>query len=129
MICKEEFKSKAKVFNPLDYKTTKIAIKDAILSKIPSIPNGISCCEKFEEKKLKLIQFREKFFIEENLSDIIYIVYLNNLSKFIEKKNLYFSHKEGCDGILIEGIINEGKIIVCSKCKILVKEEKYVWYC
>ena len=29
-----------------------MAIKDAILSKIPSIPNRISCCEKFEEKKI-----------------------------------------------------------------------------
>ena len=43
IVCKEDFSSEAKNFNPLEYKALKICIKEAIISKIKARPNKIRC--------------------------------------------------------------------------------------
>ena len=43
IVCKENFSSEAKIFNPLEYKALKICIKEAIISKIKAKPNKIRC--------------------------------------------------------------------------------------
>ena len=42
-ICKKEFKSKPKVYNPLEYKEIQNSIKEAILMKKIAKPNEVPC--------------------------------------------------------------------------------------
>ena len=59
MVCKENFSSEAKIFNPLEYKALKICIKEAILSKIKAKPTKFSCGCKSDIKKTKFIHRKQ----------------------------------------------------------------------
>ena len=43
LICKKLFSCDAKAYNPLEFKTIKICIKEAIVNKIKAIPNFLNC--------------------------------------------------------------------------------------
>ena len=48
------------------------------------------------------------------------------------KINVFFTdfhHKNGCDGILYEGELDENKIVVCEKCKAINFFERFRWTC
>lgn len=46
VVCNKEFASNAKIYNPLEYKMVKKAIKDALLQKILAFPSSLPCgCE------------------------------------------------------------------------------------
>ena len=55
IVCKENFSSEAKIFNPLEYKALKICIKEAIISKIKAKPNNIGCGCDLNINKTKFI--------------------------------------------------------------------------
>ena len=55
IVCKENFSSEAKVFNPLEYKALKICIKEAIISKIKAKPNKLGCGCDLNINKIKFI--------------------------------------------------------------------------
>jgi len=55
LICKNIFSSEAKIFNSLEYKSLKICIKEAIISKIKAKPKSLGCGCNSEIKKLKFI--------------------------------------------------------------------------
>ena len=59
MICKENYSSEAKIFNPLEYKALKICIKEAILSKIKVKPKKLICGCKTEINKTKFIHRKQ----------------------------------------------------------------------
>ena len=59
MVCKENFSSEAKIFNPLEYKALKICIKETILSKIKAKPQKLSCGCKSDIKKTKFIHRKQ----------------------------------------------------------------------
>ena len=43
IICKNEFKTEAKIYNPLEYKSLKICVKNAIVNKIKAKPEYMAC--------------------------------------------------------------------------------------
>ena len=45
LICKKEFKSDAKIYNPLEIKIMKRSVRLALIFKIPIYPNEIPCCK------------------------------------------------------------------------------------
>lgn len=54
VLCKQDFTSNAKIYNPLEYKIIREAIKEAKLNKIPILPSQIPCCsEKVKELNFK----------------------------------------------------------------------------
>ena len=95
IICNEDFQSDAKVYNPLEFKNMKIAVKQAIYEGIKAKPDVVPCCDMTKEE--------------------------------IEKANFY--HKKDCNGILYQGILDNNKIIVCSKCHKLYYFEHHFWTC
>lgn len=44
LVCKKEFRSEAKAYNPLEYRGVKYSIKNAILGRVPSKPKAVPCC-------------------------------------------------------------------------------------
>jgi hypothetical protein len=44
MICKETFSSEAKVYNPLEFKKIKDAIRKTLLQKVNAAPKSVPCC-------------------------------------------------------------------------------------
>ena len=59
LVCKNTFSSEAKVFDPLEYKTLKICLKEAILSKINAKPNNLCCGCKLDINKIKFIHKKQ----------------------------------------------------------------------
>ena len=45
IVCMELFRSPAKIFNPMEYKIIKLAVKDAIIAKEFAKPNENNCCK------------------------------------------------------------------------------------
>ena len=43
IICQKEFQTEAKIYNPLEYKSLKICVKDAIVNKIKAKPEYMVC--------------------------------------------------------------------------------------
>ena len=68
-ICKSEFYSRAKAYSPLIYKPMKVAIKKALMAKIPARPDNIPCCTLDPEKDV----FRHK----KECQGILYLGELN----------------------------------------------------
>ena len=48
---------------------------------------------------------------------------------FLNVYNTIFRHNEKCDGILLEGEIENKIIIICEKCKAINLYERFVWTC
>ena len=48
LICKKPFSCDAKAYNPLEFKTIKICIKEAIVNKIKAVPQYLECNCKFD---------------------------------------------------------------------------------
>jgi len=110
LVCNEDFKSNAKIYNPLEFKLIKLAIKNAILNKISVLPEEIDCCMEIREKIVK-----SGFNI-------------NNLEQKANEK-FYLKHKMECPGLLYEGNLYNRKIVVCSECKTFVNYDKFIWFC
>ena len=51
VICQKDFTTDAKIFNPLEYKSLKICVKDAKINKIPAKPHQIECDCGYQIKK------------------------------------------------------------------------------
>ena len=100
ILCKKEFSSEAKVYNPLDFKIIKISVKDTLINKKKAIPNKDNNYE---------IEFKCNCKIDFN--------------------KCKFYHKKNCRGILLKGKMNKKDIIVCSNCHSLNYYENYVWNC
>ena len=74
-ICQKDFKSKAKIYNPLEYKKIKLKIRDAMLYKKVVKPRIIPCkCVKEEE--IQKIDFFHK--IKEGCFGVMYYTQLGN---------------------------------------------------
>lgn len=100
ILCKKDFKTGAKIYNPLEFKIVKISIKNALLNKKHIRSCRLPCCDI-------------------NLND----------AEINELKLPEFFHKIECRGILHDGEIFDKKIIVCSKCKIYTNYERFTWTC
>ena len=70
-VCKEEFKSNAIVYNPLEVETTKRVIKQTLLTKHKAHPNRISC-------KCKINIFFSNFYHKKECDGILYVGELNH---------------------------------------------------
>ena len=70
-VCKEEFKSNAIVYNPLEVETTKRVIKQTLLTKHRAHPNRISC-------KCKINIFFSNFYHKKECEGILYVGELNH---------------------------------------------------
>jgi len=70
-VCKEEFKSNAIVYNPLEVETTKRVIKQTLLTKHKAHPNRISC-------KCKINIFFSNFYHKKDCEGILYVGELNH---------------------------------------------------
>ena len=81
--CLKEFKSKAKIYNPLEFKVFKIAVKDAIIKKNIVHPQKLNCnCD--NNNNLDKVKFRHSLICD----GIIYLGILN-------KKNILVCGKCG----------------------------------
>ena len=70
-VCKEDFKSNAIVYNPLEVETTKRVIKQTLLTKHKAHPNRISC-------KCKINIFFSNFYHKKDCNGILYVGELNH---------------------------------------------------
>ena len=100
ILCKKEFNSEAKIYNPLEFKILKMTVKDTLINRIKAIPN------------------------ENNTSEIDF----KCGCKFNYNEYKYY-HKTNCKGIMLKGIMNKKRILVCSHCHSLNFYENYVWIC
>ena len=95
LICKQEFKSEAKIYNPLEYKVLKICVKEAIVDKIKAIPENLECgCQ---------IDSKCKFFHKSSCNGELFLGDLHGKKAVICFK---------CDSISLY----DGYIWTCPKC-------------
>ena len=55
LICKNKFSCDIKAYNPLEFKTLKICVKDALVEKIRAFPKSLDCKCKIDYSKNKFI--------------------------------------------------------------------------
>lgn len=72
MICREEFLSQAKEYNPLEYKAMKIAVKKSLFDGIEAKPDYVPCCN-IKPKDIKNYTFHHK----KECNGILYLGTLN----------------------------------------------------
>lgn len=72
VICKKEFTSEAKVYNPLEFKIMKITVKQTLLNEIEAKPEYVPCCG-ITKDEMKNYTFYHK----KNCSGILYQGFLN----------------------------------------------------
>ena len=72
LICKNPFKSEAKIYNPLEYKTIKIAVKKTICNAIPARPLAVPCCN-IPQNEIENYTFYHK----KTCSGVLYKGFLN----------------------------------------------------
>ena len=95
LICKKLFTSDAKAYNPLEFKTIKICIKEAIVNKIKAKPQYLECdCN---------LESNDTFFHKVNCKGTLFVGELNNKKTVVCEK---------CDSI---GFY-EGYIWTCPIC-------------
>ena len=71
LICKNEFQAEAKIYNPLEYKSLKICVKDAVTNKIYARPEYLGCKCIYDINKII-------FFHKENCRGELYLGEINN---------------------------------------------------
>ena len=94
-ICREDFNSEAKEYNPLEFRVMKLAVKKTFFYGIEAKPPLIPCC----------------------------------IISQIQLETLKFMHKRECNGLLYEGILDNQKIVVCLKCKMINFYNNHLWMC
>lgn len=72
VICKKEFTSEAKVYNPLEFKIMKITVKQTLLNEIEAKPDYVPCCDITKDEIKKYTFYHKK-----NCSGILYQGFLN----------------------------------------------------
>lgn len=65
LVCKKDFSSKLKIYNPIEFHIIKVSIKNALLLKIPAKPDYLPCC-KMDTKNV------QSFFHKKECSGILY---------------------------------------------------------
>ena len=73
VICNNKFVCEAKVYNPLEYKTMKMVVKETIVKGIEAKPDTVECCQMTEDE-IEKATFRHK----KNCNGVLYLGYLNN---------------------------------------------------
>ena len=96
LICKKEFISEVKIYNPLEYKILKISIKDALIKKDLAFPKYMSC-------KCDIDINNTQFFHKSSCNGVLYFGNINEQKIIICAK---------CDSISIY----EEFIWTCPKC-------------
>ena len=95
IICRKEFSSAAKVYNPYEFKLMKIAIKDAIFNEKEAKPDYIPCCN-ISKNEIQNYKFQHK----KECNGILYEGELNNKKIIVCSKchmlNFYEFHKWMC---------------------------------
>jgi hypothetical protein len=71
LICKNEFRSEAKIYNPLEYKLLKISIKDALIKKEKAFPKYMGC-------KCDIDAQNSTFFHKNSCRGILYLGEMND---------------------------------------------------
>ena len=71
LICKNEFTSEVKIYNPLEYKLIKISIKDALIKKEKAFPKYMGC-------KCDIDTYNTTFFHKNSCSGILYLGEMND---------------------------------------------------
>ena len=95
IICRKEFNSAAKIYNPYEFKLMKIAIKDAIFNEKEAKPDYIPCCN-ISKNEIQNYKFQHK----KECNGILYEGELNNKKIIVCSKchmlNFYEFHKWMC---------------------------------
>ena len=104
LICQKEFQTEAKIYNPLEYKSLKICVKDAIVNKVKAKPEYMTC-------KCNLNINNTKFFHKAACKGELYLGEINSQKVVVCGK---------CDTL---GLY-EGYIWTCPKCLKRFKTKK-----
>ena len=104
LICQKEFKTEAKIYNPLEYKSLKICVKDAIVNKKKAKPEYMAC-------KCNINIENTKFFHKAVCQGELYLGEINSQKVVVCGK---------CDTL---GLY-EGYIWTCPKCMKRFKTKK-----
>ena len=95
IICRKEFTSAAKVYNPYEFKLMKIAIKDAIFNEKEAKPDYIPCCN-ISKNEIQNYEFQHK----KECDGLLYEGELNKKKIIVCSKchmlNFYEFHKWMC---------------------------------
>ena len=73
VICNNQFTCEAKEYNPLEYKTMKMIVKETIVKGVEAKPDAVSCC-KMTEDEINKATFHHK----KNCNGVLYVGCLNN---------------------------------------------------
>ena len=73
VICNSQFTCEAKEYNPLEYKTMKMIVKETIVKGNEAKPEAVSCC-KMTEDEIEKATFHHK----KNCNGVLYVGCLNN---------------------------------------------------
>jgi hypothetical protein len=111
-VCKADFQSEVKIYNPIEFDSIKTTINKIILVKKPA-----------SIKPMKIIREDEKyqFYFPCCIKEYIPEQNASNSTKFI--------HKESCQGELFEGVHEDQLMVVCEICKSMNIKEKFAWTC
>ena len=60
IICNEEFQSEAKIYNPLEFKNMKMAVKQTLYEGIEAKPDFVPCCDLDKAEILKYNDYHKK---------------------------------------------------------------------
>lgn len=72
-VCHSDFVSEAKIFNPLEFKALKIAVKQTIFDAIPAHPTYLPCCDLTSDEMDKY-----KFYHKKECNGLLYEGVFNN---------------------------------------------------
>ena len=103
ILCKTDFNSNAKIYNPLEFKETQLILKEALIYKKIAKPMELPCKCVLNPNQIEQLNFYHR-----------------------PKNN---NNKKECKGILYFSEINNKKFIVCSTCYNIYSINKFRWDC
>jgi hypothetical protein len=111
-VCKSDFQSEVKIYNPIEFDSIKATINRILLVKKPAIIDRLKLLTEEEKYQIFFPCCKNEYTPQNNTSDSMKLI-----------------HKESCKGELFEGMHDDKMMIVCSTCKSLNLKEKFVWTC
>ena len=93
-----------------------------------------SVCNNYFKSEMKLYNYFELIYLKRVYEIALFIKQKAHpgilpCCQDMDEKNLTFTHKKDCDGILYFWILNKKIIVICEKCKAINYFNRFIWTC